>query len=132
MTQKQIISKQCVTAINRISAKHAKLASAQAAELISLSKRLCHYIDAGIDYRLVFTVCQKKIEYLLSAQSLSLLHQAARIGAAHYDGNKFVDTPYQLDEEELIQWLLTKNYAPLPEYLNQRGQYLLQKYLESQ
>lgn len=80
--------------------------------------RLLQYTDKLMahfycDSPIIRTVFTKKLEFIRAAKSQKEMKEIFSYSAPHYDGNRFrVDSPYHIDEEELLQWSIASERCP--------------------
>lgn len=72
--------------------------------LQEIAGRLGQYSKGIWDPILLNGYAEKKSGYILKAENKTQIGEILKAPKPHYDGNKFQDGPYQVDEEELICW----------------------------
>lgn len=81
-----------------------KLKQVKLEALQEIAARLCQYSKETWDPLLLNGYAKKKSRYILDAKTKSEVDEILKAPKPHYNGNKFQDGPYQVDEEELICW----------------------------
>lgn len=90
------------------------------------------YEKEGFLTGLVETVFCKKVDFIMKARTKAELKEILRPSMPRYSGGKFYpDSPYHVDEEELILWSKTSLKGPLIPQGNERYQELFEKYVGS-
>ena len=72
--------------------------------LQEIARRLNEYSKGTWDVLLLDGYAKKKTEYILSANCKTQIDEILKSPKPHYNGNKFCDGQYQVDDEELICW----------------------------
>ena len=77
---------------------------------------------------IIRTVFMKKLEFIRAAKSQKEMKEIFSYSAPHYDGNRFrADSPYHIDEEELLQWSMASERYPPSSIVANRVEELFQK-----
>jgi len=88
--------------------------------LISLGGTMRGYQKEFNNNELVLIICEKKIEFILQAQTKSDLKEILSPPKVHYNGNEIVPVGnFHINEEELLIWSLTSLWCGGP--LNDAG-----------
>lgn len=69
-----------------------------------IAARLGQYSRGTWDPLLLIGYAKKKSRYILDAKNKGEINEILKAPKPHYNGDKFQDGPYQVDEEELICW----------------------------
>lgn len=72
--------------------------------LQEIARRLGQYSKGAWDPIILIGYGRKKSQYILSARNKTQIEDILKVPKPNYNGNKFTDGPYQVDEEELICW----------------------------
>lgn len=78
-----------------------------AAFVLNLAEHSCY------DPLILEGYAKKKSHFILNAQSCGEIDEIMAPSKPYYDGNKFRDRKYQVDEEELIDWCQASLRVPL-------------------
>ena len=85
--------------------------------LTKVQRSLNHYHHLGYIRELTSTIAEKKCRMIKEATSKAEMKKFLQPRCPHYDGEKFIEDPYIVPEEELISW----SYASLRFPLNSVG-----------
>ena len=85
--------------------------------LKKVQRSLNHYHHLGYIPELTWTIAEKKCRMIKEATSKSEMEKFLQPRCPRYDGEKFIEDPYIIPEEELICW----SYASLRFPLNSIG-----------
>ena len=85
--------------------------------LTKVQRTLNYYHHLGYIRELTGAIAEKKCQMIKDATSRTEMQKFLKPRCPHYDGNKFVEDPYIVPEEELICW----SYASLRFPLNTIG-----------
>ena len=85
--------------------------------LKKVQRSLNHYHHLGYIPELTRAIAEKKCRMIKEATSKTEMKQCLQPRCPHYDGEKFIEDPYIIPEEELICW----SYASLRFPLNSIG-----------
>lgn len=83
------------------------------AALNKVQRRLNAYHHLGYIRQLTTAIAEKKCSMIQKATSQAEMKQILGPRYPRYDGNKFVEDPYILPEEELIGWSCVSLQVPL-------------------
>lgn len=83
------------------------------AALDKVQRRLNTYHHLGYIRQLTTAIAEKKCSMIQKATSKAEINRILEPRCPRYDGNKFVEDPYILPEEELIGWSCVSLQAPL-------------------
>lgn len=81
--------------------------------LNKVQHRLNAYHHLGYIRQLTTAIAEKKCSMIQKATSQAEINRILDTRCPRYDGNKFVEDPYILPEEELIGWSCVSLQAPL-------------------
>lgn len=81
--------------------------------LNKVQHRLNAYHHLGYIRQLTTAIAEKKCSVIQKATSQAEINRILDTRCPRYDGNKFVEDPYILPEEELIGWSCVSLQAPL-------------------
>jgi hypothetical protein len=122
-TQEKVpdIDMQIIMGISRLGeVKNGKLLPERMAALIELGALMRGYQKEFLNNELVLTICEKKIEFILQAETKSNLKEILSPPKVHYNGNEVVPiSKYHIVEEELLIWSMTSLWCGGP--LNDAG-----------
>lgn len=85
--------------------------------LTKVQRSLNHYHHLGYIRELTSAIAEKKCQMIKEATSKAEMQKILKPRCPRYDGNKFIEDPYIVPEEELICW----SYASLRFPLNSIG-----------
>lgn len=71
---------------------------------MEVARRTAVYESRFYDPLLVNGYARQKCKYILEAENKTQVDEILAAPKPHYNGNKFADGPYQVNEEELICW----------------------------
>lgn len=91
--------------------------------LKKVQRSLNHYHHLGYIQQLTAAIAEKKCRMIKKATSKDEMKRFLEPRCPHYDGEKFIEDPYIIPEEELICW----SYASLRFPLNSIGAARFQK-----
>ena len=83
------------------------------AALGKVQRRLNAYHHLGYIRQLTTAIAEKKCSMIQKATSKAEINRILELRCPRYNGNKFVEDPYILPEEELIGWSCVSLQAPL-------------------
>ena len=63
--------------------------------------------------KLLCAIAEKKCEHIMAVTTKADVEQIVKPCCPHYDGNKFIQGPYSVPEEEMICWSEASLKAPL-------------------
>lgn len=89
--------------------------------------RAAKYESAIYCSEIVDGYARKKCNFLISAKIIGEINEIMSLPKPHFNGNKFLDSPYQTDEEELIAWSEASLRAPLNSAAINRMQELMKR-----
>ena len=104
-----------------------KIEAAKAKAIAAIASRCLSYSEQGFLPELIKTIFAKKIEYLKTAQTLKDIDLIQKPSTTHFDGSRFYEPPFYVQEEELILWSLTSLKAPLLPEAQKRYEELFRK-----
>lgn len=90
---------------------------------------LRHYEKLGYMSKLLCAIAEKKCEHIMAVTTKADVEQIVKPCCPHYDGNKFIQGPYSVPEEEMICWSETSLKVPLNSEACKRYRELFQKLL---
>jgi len=79
----------------------------------SLDRSLNYYHHLGYISQLTTAIAEKKCRMIKEATSKSQMSTFLKPRCPHYDGNRFIEDPSIIPEEELICWSYTSLRVPL-------------------
>ena len=98
-------------AMDEDASKHLK--ELRIAALDKVQHRLNAYHHLGYIRQLTTAIAEKKCSMIQKATSKAEINRIPELRCPRYDGNKFIEDPYILPEEELIGWSCVSLQAPL-------------------
>ena len=78
-----------------------------------MQHRLNAYHHLGYIRQLTTAIAEKKCNMIQKATFKAEINRILELRCPRYDGNKFIEDPYILPEEELIGWSCVSLQAPL-------------------